>query len=227
MSERRRGLGRGLGALIPAAPPGRQTRRSPGTAVASPTAVPVLTADRGVAAAKVAGARGAGRRSRWWTSRFHVKPTRSCPTPDGRRRGRTSPSCRSTRSRPTRASRARSSTRTPSPNWSPPSRRSACSSRSWCGRPGRTAYELIMGERRWRACREAGLDAHPGDRPGDRRREAAAGRAAGEPAPGPAEPAGRGRGLRPVAPGLQLHARAVGRPDRAFAVRRSPTPCGC
>ncbi|MET8827630.1 ParB/RepB/Spo0J family partition protein [Streptomyces sp. NPDC004610] len=55
MSDRRRGLGRGLGALIPAAP----TERTPaptgagGPASTSPTAVPMLN-DRGVAAAKVA-----------------------------------------------------------------------------------------------------------------------------------------------------------------------------
>ena len=45
MSDRRRGLGRGLGALIPAGPPA-------GTA---PASTPVLTSERGVAAAKVAG----------------------------------------------------------------------------------------------------------------------------------------------------------------------------
>ncbi|GAA0446137.1 ParB/RepB/Spo0J family partition protein [Streptomyces sp. NPDC046215] len=54
MSERRRGLGRGLGALIPAAP---KTADNNGPAVGhpttSPTAVPVLTAERGVATAKV------------------------------------------------------------------------------------------------------------------------------------------------------------------------------
>ena len=56
MSERRRGLGRGLGALIPAAP----TEKTPAPAAlgggvsASPAAVPALTTDRGVAAAKVA-----------------------------------------------------------------------------------------------------------------------------------------------------------------------------
>ncbi|MCC3652809.1 ParB/RepB/Spo0J family partition protein [Streptomyces sp. S07_1.15] len=54
MSERRRGLGRGLGALIPAAPQGGD---QPVSAVAqgatSPTAVPVLTQERGVAAARV------------------------------------------------------------------------------------------------------------------------------------------------------------------------------
>ncbi|MBC9714215.1 ParB/RepB/Spo0J family partition protein [Streptomyces sp. TRM66268-LWL] len=53
MSERRRGLGRGLGALIPAAPT-PESSPAPGGASSSPSAVPVLTAERGVAAAKVA-----------------------------------------------------------------------------------------------------------------------------------------------------------------------------
>ncbi|MFF1506992.1 ParB/RepB/Spo0J family partition protein [Streptomyces sp. NPDC058326] len=55
MSERRRGLGRGLGALIPAAP---QERQAPtvglGAGASSPGAVPPLSSDRGVAAAKLA-----------------------------------------------------------------------------------------------------------------------------------------------------------------------------
>ncbi|MGW7068208.1 ParB/RepB/Spo0J family partition protein [Streptomyces sp. NPDC054855] len=54
MSERRRGLGRGLGALIPAAPTEKSTAQAMSGASASPSAVPVLTAERGVAAAKVA-----------------------------------------------------------------------------------------------------------------------------------------------------------------------------
>lgn len=62
MSERRRGLGRGLGALIPPAPKGTDgSGPAPvaGTVTAtgvstSPTSVPVLTQERGVAAAKVA-----------------------------------------------------------------------------------------------------------------------------------------------------------------------------
>ncbi|MFB7504100.1 ParB/RepB/Spo0J family partition protein [Streptomyces broussonetiae] len=56
MSERRRGLGRGLGALIPAAPTEKTPAPAPlgGGASTSPAAVPVLTTDRGVAAAKVA-----------------------------------------------------------------------------------------------------------------------------------------------------------------------------
>ncbi|CAL9467125.1 ParB/RepB/Spo0J family partition protein [Streptomyces sp. enrichment culture] len=53
MSERRRGLGRGLGALIPGAPQERQTT-SVGTASTSPTAIPALGAERGVAASKLA-----------------------------------------------------------------------------------------------------------------------------------------------------------------------------
>ncbi|WP_327354832.1 ParB/RepB/Spo0J family partition protein [Streptomyces sp. NBC_01304] len=55
MSERRRGLGRGLGALIPAAPTAEKSAPpAMGGATSSPSAVPVLTAERGVAAAKVA-----------------------------------------------------------------------------------------------------------------------------------------------------------------------------
>lgn len=50
MSERRRGLGRGLGALIPAAPQEKQIASPASGAGASP----VLTAERGVAAAKLA-----------------------------------------------------------------------------------------------------------------------------------------------------------------------------
>ncbi|MFI1254811.1 ParB/RepB/Spo0J family partition protein [Streptomyces netropsis] len=54
MSERRRGLGRGLGALIPPAPKGSDNGGSAVVSGAtSSTAVPVLTAERGVAAAKV------------------------------------------------------------------------------------------------------------------------------------------------------------------------------
>lgn len=55
MSERRRGLGRGLGALIPAAP---QERQAPAVGVSAGSSVsasvPGLSSERGVAAAKVA-----------------------------------------------------------------------------------------------------------------------------------------------------------------------------
>lgn len=52
MSERRRGLGRGLGALIPAAPQEKQVPPA-GMGTSSPGAMPVLTSERGVAVAKV------------------------------------------------------------------------------------------------------------------------------------------------------------------------------
>ncbi|MER7692244.1 ParB/RepB/Spo0J family partition protein [Streptomyces sp. NPDC097610] len=53
MSERRRGLGRGLGALIPAAPTEKTVPSPTGGVSASSAAGPVLTAERGVTAAKV------------------------------------------------------------------------------------------------------------------------------------------------------------------------------
>ena len=62
VSERRRGLGRGLGALIPAAPQERTGGLRRGRGSTSPAAVPVLTAERGVAAAKVAALSADGRR---------------------------------------------------------------------------------------------------------------------------------------------------------------------
>ncbi|MEY9966086.1 ParB family chromosome partitioning protein [Streptacidiphilus sp. MAP12-16] len=56
MSERRRGLGRGLGALIPAASgPENRSAVAPNGAALSPADVPALGSERGIAAVKVAG----------------------------------------------------------------------------------------------------------------------------------------------------------------------------
>ncbi|MFF5495881.1 ParB/RepB/Spo0J family partition protein [Streptomyces aquilus] len=156
MSERRRGLGRGLGALIPAAP----TEKTPtpaamgGAGSASPSAVPVLTTDRGVAAAKVA-----------------TLPPVSHETEEPSLNGAVE-----TFASPVGAHFAELPLDSITPNPRQPREvfdedalQELVTSIREVGLlqpvvvrqvgPGR--YELIMGERRWRASREAGLDAIP------------------------------------------------------------------
>ncbi|MEW1660486.1 MULTISPECIES: ParB/RepB/Spo0J family partition protein [unclassified Streptomyces] len=158
MSERRRGLGRGLGALIPAAP---QSTDPSGPAVgrgtASPSSVPVLAPDRGVAAAKVA----------------------SLPTPGVSRETEASAGAESTHGNPSEVAGAhfaevpldaiRPNPRQPREVFDEDALAELVTSVKEVGllqpvvvrqtAPGR--YELIMGERRWRACREAGLEKIP------------------------------------------------------------------
>ncbi|MFF7370166.1 ParB/RepB/Spo0J family partition protein [Streptomyces tricolor] len=156
MSERRRGLGRGLGALIPAAP----TEKTPapaamgGGATTSPASVPVLTADRGVAAAKVATLPPVVQE----TEAAPAGPAVEVPAP------------------PMGAHFAEIPLDAITPNPRQPREifdedalQELVTSIKEVGLlqpvvvrqlgPGR--YELIMGERRWRACREAGLEAIP------------------------------------------------------------------
>ena len=68
-------------------------------------------------------------------------------------------------SSPTRASRARCSTKRRCPSWCTRSASSVSCSRSWCERrPHRTGgarYQIVMGERRWRAAQAAGLTTIP------------------------------------------------------------------
>ncbi|MFI9611115.1 ParB/RepB/Spo0J family partition protein [Streptomyces sp. NPDC052023] len=156
MSERRRGLGRGLGALIPAAP----TERTPaqtavgGAASTSPTAVPVLTSDRGVAAAKVATLPPVSRE----TEEPSVDDGVDMPAP------------------PMGAHFAELPLDSITPNPRQPREvfdedalQELVTSIKEVGllqpvvvrQLGYARYELIMGERRWRACREAGLEAIP------------------------------------------------------------------
>ncbi|MET7679429.1 ParB/RepB/Spo0J family partition protein [Streptomyces sp. NPDC005423] len=157
MSERRRGLGRGLGALIPAAPTGEKTvaPASVGSvASASPTAIPVLTTDRGVAAAKVATL------PQIVYEADEPQPSSAVETPPP----------------PVGAYFAELPIDSISPNPRQPREvfdedalSELVTSIQEVGllQPvvvrqldtGR--YELIMGERRWRACREAGLEAIP------------------------------------------------------------------
>ncbi|MEU6373817.1 ParB/RepB/Spo0J family partition protein [Streptomyces sp. NPDC046909] len=156
MSERRRGLGRGLGALIPAAP----TEKTPapaavgGAGSASPSAVPVLTTDRGVAAAKVA-----------------TLPPVSHETEEPSQNGGVE-----TLAAPVGAHFAELPLDSIKPNPRQPREvfdedalQELVTSIKEVGllqpvvvrQVGPAHYELIMGERRWRASREAGLDAIP------------------------------------------------------------------
>ncbi|MGW2636437.1 ParB/RepB/Spo0J family partition protein [Streptomyces sp. NPDC001348] len=156
MSERRRGLGRGLGALIPAAP----TEKNPasaavgGTASTSPAAMPVLTTDRGVAAAKVATLPAVAEE----TEEQSVSGGTEAP------------------GAPVGAHFAEIPLDAISPNPRQPREvfdedalQELVTSIKEVGllqpvvvrQLGSDRYELIMGERRWRACREAGLEAIP------------------------------------------------------------------
>ncbi|MFJ1972671.1 ParB/RepB/Spo0J family partition protein [Streptomyces sp. NPDC087903] len=157
MSERRRGLGRGLGALIPAAP--TEKTLAPAAAVggsvsASPSAVPLLTAERGVAAAKVA-----------------TMP----PVSDEIEEPSTGDAAE-TPPPPVGAHFAELPLDSITPNPRQPREvfdedalQELVTSIQEVGllqpvvvrQIGPARYELIMGERRWRACREAGLDAIP------------------------------------------------------------------
>ncbi|MFI6336126.1 ParB/RepB/Spo0J family partition protein [Streptomyces sp. NPDC050535] len=150
MSDRRRGLGRGLGALIPAAPTGERA----GGASTSPTAVPVLTAERGVAAAKVA-----------------MLPPVSHETEE-----LSSSGVLETHPAPVGAYFAELPLEFVTPNPRQPREvfdedalAELVTSIKEVGllqpvvvrQVGATRYELIMGERRFRACRDAGLEAIP------------------------------------------------------------------
>ncbi|MFF0789914.1 ParB/RepB/Spo0J family partition protein [Streptomyces spiralis] len=160
MSDRRRGLGRGLGALIPPAPTGERPSAPAavgGAASTSPTAVPVLTpdrSDRGVAAAKVTTLPAVSRE----TEELPTSGSPEVPAP------------------PMGAHFAEVPLDSITPNPRQPREvfdedalAELVTSIKEVGllqpvvvrQLGPERYELIMGERRWRACREAGLEAIP------------------------------------------------------------------
>ncbi|MGW8487101.1 ParB/RepB/Spo0J family partition protein [Streptomyces sp. NPDC055886] len=154
MSERRRGLGRGLGALIPAAPQEKQVP-APGAGGASSGAGPVLTAERGVAAAKVTA----------------LPSSPVVPEPAS------APENRSDQDAGTSGvyfAELPIGTITPNPRqprevFDEDALAELVVSIKEVGllqpvvvrKVGPDNYELIMGERRWRACREAGLERIP------------------------------------------------------------------
>ncbi|MGW6686503.1 ParB/RepB/Spo0J family partition protein [Streptomyces sp. NPDC054961] len=160
MSERRRGLGRGLGALIPAAP---QEKTPPviSSGSTSPSAVPVLPSERGIAAAKLAALSQADV-SRETSTAFPAVAEAAQAAPElGEVAGATfaelpmdaiTPNPRQPREVFDEDALAELVTSIQEVGLLQPVvvRQAA---------PGR--YELIMGERRWRACREAGLPRIP------------------------------------------------------------------
>ncbi|MEU8550669.1 ParB/RepB/Spo0J family partition protein [Streptomyces roseoverticillatus] len=151
MSDRRRGLGRGLGALIPAAPKASESAGAAmGPGATSPAAVPVLTPERGVAAAKVtplpvkdvAVSRETEAEEIRVAGAYFAELPLDAITPNPRQ---------------------------PRDNFDPDALAELVHSIREVGllqpvvvrRVGPERYELIMGERRWRASREAGLEAIP------------------------------------------------------------------
>ncbi|WP_431990496.1 ParB/RepB/Spo0J family partition protein [Streptomyces albogriseolus] len=155
MSERRRGLGRGLGALIPAAPTEKTVPPAAlgGTASPSPAAVPVLPNERGVAAAKVATLASVSRETEDTAAANPSAPS----APVGAHFAEIpldaiTPNPRQPREVFDEDALAELITSIKEVGLLQP-----VVVRQVAG--GR--YELIMGERRWRACREAGLDAIP------------------------------------------------------------------
>ncbi|TXS55988.1 ParB/RepB/Spo0J family partition protein [Streptomyces sp. t39] len=154
MSERRRGLGRGLGALIPAAPQEKQP--APSTGTSSPAAASVLTSDRGVAAAKVTTLPAA-------TS----APDATAPVPAQTPPATTEPAGAHFAEVPLDA--ITPNPRQPREVFDEDALAELITSIKEVGllqpvvvrQLGPDRYELIMGERRWRACREAGLERIP------------------------------------------------------------------
>ncbi|MET9465641.1 ParB/RepB/Spo0J family partition protein [Streptomyces sp. NPDC006544] len=160
MSERRRGLGRGLGALIPAAP---QEKTPPviNSGSTSPSAVPVLTSERGIAAAKLAALAQADVSRETSTALPAAGEATHAGPQIGEVAGATfaelpmdsiTPNPRQPREVFDEDALAELVTSIQEVGLLQPVvvRQAA---------PGR--YELIMGERRWRACREAGLPRIP------------------------------------------------------------------
>ncbi|MBR7675607.1 ParB/RepB/Spo0J family partition protein [Streptomyces daliensis] len=174
MSDRRRGLGRGLGALIPAAPGpaapkagdggGQQEAPTVGAnGATSPTSVPVLTPERGVAAAKVTSLPDSG-------SRDDVpRETQQPSEPDDAVTHGDEATAAGAHFAEVPLEAITPNPRQPREVFDEDALAELVTSIKEVGllqpvvvrqlAPER--YELIMGERRWRACREAGLERIP------------------------------------------------------------------
>ncbi|MCF6522205.1 ParB/RepB/Spo0J family partition protein [Streptomyces sp. JJ36] len=163
MSERRRGLGRGLGALIPAAPHGAEAAESPavsGNGQTSPSAVPVLTGERGVPAAKVA-TLAEGEAEATVARETPAEASEAAAVVDGEGAGAHFAELPLDAITP--------NPRQPREVFDEDALAELVTSIQEVGllqpvvvrQLGPDRYELIMGERRWRACRDAGLETIP------------------------------------------------------------------
>jgi ParB family chromosome partitioning protein len=149
-------LGRGLGALIPAAPTEKQVTPASagGAASTSPAAVPVLTSERGVAAAKVATLPPVSHETEEPSTNGAVE----MPAPPVGAYFAEIP-----------LDSIKPNPRQPREVFDEDALQELVTSIKEVGllqpvvvrQLGPARYELIMGERRWRACREAGLEAIP------------------------------------------------------------------
>ena len=146
--QQRRGLGRGLGSLIPHRSPRSARSGARGSAGGVRPRLPTRARRRP--------------RAPDGASRTDGRPPRPAAAPAHGRGRLLRRAARSTRSRPNarpappglrRGGDGRAGALDP--------RGRACSSRSSCGAPATDAYELVMGERRWRAAQEAGLETIP------------------------------------------------------------------
>jgi ParB family transcriptional regulator, chromosome partitioning protein len=146
VSERRRGLGRGIGALIPGAPQERQLSQNDG----------VLTAERGVAAAKVASLPSAAVAPDTLVSAVDQGGEAQTPVPGAYFAevplDAITPNARQPRKEFDEDALAELATSIKEVGLLQPVVVRPAG-------PGR--FELIMGERRWRACQEAGLERIP------------------------------------------------------------------
>ncbi|WP_431980711.1 ParB/RepB/Spo0J family partition protein [Streptomyces qinglanensis] len=175
MSERRRGLGRGLGALIPAAPTGpdavdaegEQQRPSMSGGSTSPTAVPVLAPEqgvRGVAAAKVAELSQRDQEEEAADDAVSRETASAVPA-----QGAASEDAGGAFFAEVPLDAITPNPRQPREVFDEDALSELVTSIKEVGllqpvvvrevTPG--SFELIMGERRWRACREAGLERIP------------------------------------------------------------------
>ena len=158
MSERRRGLGRGLGALIPAAPKSSEEAEADKGSAVSPSAVPLLTAERGIAVPTVP-----AERERRAMADQSVSPAVN----DGGEQQPQEVSGAHFAELPLDA--ITPNPRQPREVFDEDALAELVTSIKEVGllqpvvvrRLSAERYELIMGERRWRACREAGLEAIP------------------------------------------------------------------